>query len=798
MLSCLNQPGITIQRRRVETIMKRLSGIITGRPLGVFIVLLAVSFLLGMNIRGVDLKVDTESMVPRDDPVIQDLIETVEDFGSQDMMMIAIKAPVYSKDTLAKVQRIGEQLSDLPGVDSVVTPLDVQVIRGDEFGLEISPVAYGAPETAEEIEEFRKALKDSPQGSAMVSEDGDALAIFITLEPGVVASLESQDLARDIETIAFSEKAPGEEIYVVGEAYLGYVATNNMLRDLKILFPLSLVVVIAILYISFGSMFDVAALIITILMSLACTIGLMAVLGYDITIVSMILPIILVSMGSAAGIHILNRFHEESGKGRSPEEAVKQVIHELTGPVAMTSLTTAVGFASFATSFISPVRVFGIFAAAGIMINFLITLTCVPSLLLLRSRKNNGRARINRVFLEKRDDRPVLSRFLESASTTVVTQPHRVIFAVVAVTLIFAAGIPGLDVETNWMQYFRQDSHAVMGTRLVEELFGGTYSLSVLVDTGEYDGVKEPDVLERMARLQDRMGEVDKLSYPSSVAELVRNINKAFNADDPAYYSIPATREAVAQELLLFTMQGGSGLDSMVSYDFQKALVSARAANVPTSELGDIIDEVEAIADEEFRGTGINTRVVGLPKVMLRMMEKFMDDQTRSLIFSAVGVWLVVFAISRSAIIAFLCLIPLSVTILINFGFMAYMKIPLDVVTIMISGISIGIGIDYSIHLTSRYRYELRNGKGQKDALKATITSTGRGIFFNAFTLMLGFGLLVLSTFRAISVFGMLVAGTMFTSGAGALILLPAVLRLIDPRYIRGVGKAFPKGESSI
>ena len=183
MLSCLNQPGITIQRRRVETIMKRLSGIITGRPLGVFIVLLAVSFLLGMNIRGVDLKVDTESMVPRDDPVIQDLIETVEDFGSQDMMMIAIKAPVYSKDTLAKVQRIGEQLSDLPGVDSVVTPLDVQVIRGDEFGLEISPVAYGAPETAEEIEEFRKALKDSPQGSAMVSEDGDALAIFITLEP---------------------------------------------------------------------------------------------------------------------------------------------------------------------------------------------------------------------------------------------------------------------------------------------------------------------------------------------------------------------------------------------------------------------------------------------------------------------------------------------------------------------------------------------------------------------------------------------------------------------------------------
>jgi predicted RND superfamily exporter protein len=491
--------------------MKRLSDIIAKNPIVVLVILCAVSLLLGINIRGVDLKVDTESMVPKDDPVIQDLMETVEDFGSQDMMMVAIKAPIYTGETLARVQRIADQVLDLPGVEDVVTPLDAQVIRGDEFGLEISPVTYGTPETEEEIEKFKIALKDSPQGSAMVSEDGDALAIFITLEPGVATSLESRDLAREIEAIAFQEKVPGEEIYVIGEVYLGYIATNNMLRDLRILFPLSLVVVVASLYMSFGSMFDVATLIASILMSLACTIGLMTVLGYDITIVSMILPIILVSMGSAAGIHILNRFHEEHGKGRSPEDAIEQVIQELTGPVSMTSLTTAVGFASFATSFISPVRTFGIFAAAGIMINLLITLTCVPALLILGSRHESRRVESNRVPLARQNRKSFLSRLLESAASFVLTRPDRVILVVLAVTLIFAVAIPGLKVETNWMQYFRQDSPAVLGTRLVEDLFGGTYSLSVLVDTGEYDGVKEPDVLDRMARLQDRMGEVDRL-----------------------------------------------------------------------------------------------------------------------------------------------------------------------------------------------------------------------------------------------------------------------------------------------
>ena len=767
--------------------MKRLSDVITGYPLVVVVVLCVVSVFLGINALGGDIKVDTESMVPKDDPVIQDLTDVVEDFGSQDMMMVVIKADVYNHRTLAKVQRIADGILDLPGIDDVVTPLDAVLIRGDELGLEISSVAHGVPETEEEIGEFKNALKGSPQGSAMVSEDGDALAVFITLEPGSAASFDSQTLAGDIEAIAFRERGPGEEIYVIGEAYLGYIATNNMRRDLSVLFPLSLAVVIISLYVSFGRFFDVAILMISIIMSLACSLGLMSVLGYDITIVSMILPIILVSMGSAAGIHILNRFHEERRKGRMPEAAINQVIHELTGPVSMTSLTTAVGFASFATSFISPVKTFGIFAAAGIMINLVITLTCVPSLLIMRSRYKIRRAQIQRNGLASGTARrSVLNRFLGSVATAVVTGPVKVILAVLAVTIVFAVAVPGLKIETNWMQYFRQDSPAVMGTQLAEKLFGGTHSVSVLVDTGEYDGIKEPDILNRMARLQDRMDNVDNLSHPSSVAELVRTVNKALNADDPDYFTIPPTREAVAQELLLFTMQGGEGLDSMVSYDFQKALVTARAANVSTAELGSIIDKVEAVTDEEFKGLGVDTRVVGLPKVMLRMMEKFMDDQIKSLILSAVGVWIVVSVISGSSIIGLLCLIPLCISILINFGFMSYMKIPLDVITIMISGISIGIGVDYSIHLTSRYRYELRNGKEQEDALKATITSTGRGIFFNAVTLILGFGLLAFSTFRAISIFGMLVAGTMFTSGLGALVFLPAILRAVDPKYIRG------------
>jgi len=156
---------------------------------------------------------------------------------------------------------------------------------------------------------------------------------------------------------------------------------------------------------------------------------------------------------------------------------------------------------------------------------------------------------------------------------------------VLAVTLIFAVAIPGLKVETNGCNTSRQDSPAVLGTTFGGRPVWRTYSLSVVGDTGEYDGVKEPECWIAWQVLQDRMGEVDRLSHASSIAELVRNVNKvSMPMIRPTIRFRPRVR-AVAQELLLFTMQGGSGLDSMVSYDFQKALVSARAANVPTSEL---------------------------------------------------------------------------------------------------------------------------------------------------------------------------------------------------------------------
>ncbi|MGE5593910.1 MAG: efflux RND transporter permease subunit [Betaproteobacteria bacterium] len=845
--------------------MERLARAIVRYPERVVIALCVLTLVFAWFLPRVELKTDTASLAPHDDPVIKELTETIEDFGSQDIIMVVLEGDVFTTETLAKVRRLADGISGLDGVDRVMTPLDVDLVRGDEFGLQIAPVADHVPETPEEVEAFREALKSSRQGSQMVASNDKAMAIFVTLEPDVMASTRAQDLAGEIEALVRSEESPGQKIYIVGEAYMGYWASRNMRRDLRFLFPLAIAVVVGSLYVSFGSLSEVGALLGSIVMSVIWTVGLMAALGYDITIVSMMLPTILVSMGSAAGIHILNRFHEETRSGACVEDSIVKIVTQLTSPISMTTLTTAAGFASFITSFVPPVREFGGLGAVGIIFNMLISLTWIPSVLAIRARRRPALAPEGQPYRQSdhraaarhahaaggvaagaaadppagcgapgndsarrgnncgpgdgsalRDEgapgghgargprggsqadgrRSPLQRLLDATGRLVVTHPWAIIVGAVVVTAVFAAGIPGLVVETNFLQYFRQDSPVVQGTKAVEDYFGGTLGLSVLVDTGEPDGIKDPAVLNRMVELEDKLKGLREVSDPTSVAGLICDVNQALNGNDPAYYKIPDSREAVAQELLLFTMQGGSGLDTMVSYDFQKALASMRVVNLPTSELHRVIRAVEDVAGEVFGGTSVKTTVVGLPKVMLRLMDRFMDSQIKSLVVSMVGVWAVVALITGSAWLGLLCLVALFITVIVNFGFMSFINIPLDVVTIMISGVAIGIGVDYSIHVLSRYRLELQGGMQKEAALARVVGSTGRGVFFNAATLVLGFGLLVFSSFKAISIFGLLVAATMFTSALGALLVLPAVLRLVAAERVRDAGFGGRRGRA--
>lgn len=770
--------------------MGPVANFVLRRPRVVLGALLAVTVVFAAFLPGLGISSDLRSMVPEGDPVIERLAEVTDEFGSQDVLMVVITAPdVYQPSTLEKAWRIGQALEAIPGVASVLSPLNAQLVRGSELGLEVEPVAPGPPSTPEAVADFKARVARSPFAAPLVSKDGRALAILVTLERGVAYEDEfARVVAPQIEALLARERRP-ESIEVVGQPYLSYTITRSIRRDLLLLFPLAVLVVLASLYASFRTPTALVLSMVPVLMSLVWVLGLMTALGYRLSIVSAAMPVLLVVVGSASAIHILSRYQGFREEGLAHAEAVGRVMQSLTGPLVMVSLTDAAGFASLVTSFARPVREFGLFTATAVLFALVASLLAVPAILTLRepgaipaSRPRSASGTPD----TPNEGRPVSgdrrAQAIRKASSLLVRSSGLVVIALsVLLAAGLSSGIPRIRIETNLLEYFGPQNPVVRATRQVEERFGGTSILSVVIDTGQPDGVKDPSLLKRVESFQQSLARMEGVAQVQSIVDVLRQVNRALHADDPRAERIPDTPEAVAQELLLFSLQGGSGLDSLVNYDYSKLQILARVATLPTDQTRRLVQSIEARAREAMAGMPVDIAVVGTPRIVVRLQERFVSSQLQSMAVAFAVVAGIVSMLMRSWRAGLLSLLPLVLTVVVQFGVMGYAGIPLDIATSMIAGIAIGVGVDYGIHLISRYRQERRSGQPPTRALTDTLVTTGRAIVINALTLSAGFAVLIFSDFRAVSVLGLLLALTMIVSAVATLLPLAAsVVRVSD------------------
>ncbi|KLU39867.1 MAG: hypothetical protein AA931_07880 [Peptococcaceae bacterium 1109] len=717
------------------------------------------------------------SMIPDDDPVLAELLEVTEEFGSQELFAVALRAEdVYTPAVLQKIHRLAQEIEALPGVSQVDSPLSAQMIESGFFGIDIRPVADGVPQSPEEIEAFRADFTHTPYAGRLITTDGRGAMLLVKFEPW--GEDEKRAVVEEIERIAQRYEGP-EEISVVGDLYIFHYTEYAMQRDLFRLVPFVAIVIIAVLYWTFRSFLGVFIPLLTVTISLVWTLGLMALFEVPISIISMVLPMILMTLGIASGIHILNKYQELLGQGLEKSAALERTFREITSPVVMAALTTSAGFASLVTAFVRPIREFGIFTAFGVAAAMGLSLTLVPAVLSLVNPPP--------VKGEKEGaSKTLLGRGLQRVARLALSRGTLVLAVGAGLLVVMAVGGSRIQLESNIVNYFDERTPIRQATATVEEVFGGSMQLAVVFDTGEPDGIKDPEVLGRIAKTQEYLNSFSTINHPTSIVDVLKLLNQALWDGDPSFYTIPESREAVAQQLLLFTMQGGSGLDSMVSYDYQQALINAQMKTLDAGELAAVIRAVEDYVEAEFGGDpSLTVTVTGTPKVMMRLMDRYVQTQISSLVTSSVGVGLIVVLLMGSAALGLLCLVPLLFTVVVNFGAMGFVGVPLDAVTSIIASLAIGLGIDYAIHYVSRYRLEREAGKSFDQAVLAAGTTSGRAIFFNSAALIVGFLVLAFSRyFQAIAIFGYLMALTMVISSLATLAIIPVLLRFYENRKL--------------
>jgi predicted RND superfamily exporter protein len=741
-----------------------------AHPILVLLFAAAITAILAGYIARLEIDVDFTNYLNRRDAAVVAAEEASDRYGSQLRSMVLIEAPdgIFRPEVMARIDALEDELEELPSVAEVMGPFNAKVIRGTETAVTISSVGPGgaAPATPDEVEAYReRVLGDRTLRDYVVSSTGTAAAIYVL----PVDNDEMVSFAETIEEVVLKYASDDLEISIAGLAYMNLTLSRSMRRDLGLFIPLVILAIVAVLYAAFRWHWGVLIPFTVVGLSVVWTVGLMAIASVPLTVLSFILPVVLMAIGIADGIHVLSRYREEIRNGNRKEEAILRTMRAMQRPVVMTSLTTAAGFLALLNAYMVPQRMFGLFTTAGILFAMVLSLVLIPAILRL--------VRVPAVRPTSAPRHQPVASALGAMVRFVVRYRWFVLAGCVAAGAVLGSGISMVHIETSQRAYVGEGHPAVASLDRMDELFSGADQILIEIDTGVPDGLKNPEVLDEMVALEAFLAERG-VNKTISLADIVREMNQRFHADDPAYYAVPDDRSLVAQLLLLFTFQGGS-LDAMALGDYSAGEVIGFHALKSGEEQVDLVRDVTAYLDEHFE----DAELVGSTRIQSSMLSSIARSQITSLFTSIGAAGIIVVLLMSSVVAGLISLLPLLFTVVITFGVMAYAGMPLDIATLMISSITIGIGIDYGIHYIERAREEMAMTDDRASALIRAARTAGRGIFYNALSLALGFVILLISTFQAMRHFGLLTTMTMLISAGAALVVIPAVLSAFRVRF---------------
>lgn len=736
-----------------------------------------ITLALAVPLFSLETNVDFASYMNSKDPAYQ-LMKNAEDrYGSQTLLMVAVIAPdgVFNATTLGKIEELEARLAEVPGVEKIQGPLSQDVITSSAAALDVGPAAPDgrAPTTPEAIAAYRERIlsMESIRG-LLIAEDGSAAAILVRVE----RHASDYDVAKAIREVVKEVGTPPERFSISGESYMMLSLTESIQGDLVVLIPIILAVMCLVLFLTSRTLRGVWIPLLVVGLSVVWTFGPMGLLGIRVSIITFVLPVLLLAIGIAYGIHIMHRYGEEIALGKPRREAVIESATAISGAVVMAGLTTVGGFLSLLTCYMPLFRQFGIIAAIGVALALVLALLVVPALLaVLPAPKLRLKARA------EAGANGLLARGLGAAVGGVARRPRPFLLAVIVVVAGLAIAIPLMKTDSSMAAFLGEEHPAILGMTDFDRHFSGSEQLMIEIDTGRKDGLKDPELLQDMIDLEAYLGTLG-VTKTSSVTGLVRELNLRFHADDPVFYAVPSERKQVSQLLALFSFQGGD-FGTVALPDFSAGEIAGYYPRADGETKAKLVRDVRAYLGEHFAGD-VKAEMVGPTQFFDSMSRQLIRSLISNIYSSALIVWLIVAAIMGSLLAGLISLIPLAFTLLAVFAVMALSGVTLNIASATIASITMGTGIDYAIHFVSRYRSEMRVDGDRVRSAERTARTAGRAILFNAAAVGAGFLVLCVSKFMAFRSFGGLLGLAMAASGTAALTILPAVLATLRPRFV--------------
>lgn len=708
--------------------------------------------------------------LPDDIPSKINLNKLEDMFGKYDPVIILIKSDdVLNEKTLEGIQFLDDSFNKSAEVKQVISIFESKYIRNENGSMLVDGVVDDIPDTGIKREELRKEIVDNPLVyKLLVSKDFKFALMLINPEEDV------SDKNLMILITNTVKKYPGEDIMLFsGLPTLRFEIQRIATRDLAILMPLGLLIMLITLFLSFKEKKGVLLPFMVVCMSIAISMGLMPLLGFDYSLIAILVPVMMIAITNNYGVHLMTRYQELNAI--HPRWGMKRIVNEavrkLYMPIILTALTTVVGVLGLVSHLLIPAKQMGIVSAAGILFSLMASLLFIPAVMSgIRKGKSS--------FHFERAPNGIMDHFLNWAGNITTAKPWIVLMVFAVIVAITGSGISRLKVNIN-LEEMMPKSHPLRNSaEILNNNFGGTKTMSA-VFSGD---IKSPEVMNSIENFGSAVKKIPGVSNVTSLPLVIHTISKAIN--DPgsgAYDRIPETRNEIAQYIEFYNMSGDpADFENMVDFNYTNSVC---AIQFKASDYKSFV-RIESGIDKIAENAPFCKLIAGQSLVEKELAKAVIIGQIWSLLFAMLSIIFLLWLIFRSLKAGLMGALPLVISLLCNFGLMGWIGLELDIATSLLSSIAIGIGVDYTIHLFWRMNHELQHEKTWEESIRYTLKSTGRGISINAFSVIAGFSVLFFSGLTILKSFALLIIFSLLLCLFCAIILLPAVLQLNRPQFL--------------
>ena len=691
-------------------------------------------------------------------------------YASDDLLLVAwIADDLFTPATMAGIKRLTRRIEAMPGVEdveSLATALRVRVF--DEYS-EVQGYLAELPQTVAEAQAIRDAIAQNPlYAGYLVSSDGHGAMLSVRFNSELSAK-SLIDIVANIDA-ASREEAGDVEAFSSGPLFVRLEISRLLLRDLYLVMPLAIVITLIVVAVGFRHTHGVVLPLLANSLALIVTLAIFVVAGHSLNYVTVILPPTIYVVGFAYSVHVISDFDRHFQAGLERKAATKAALADVALPVSLTALTTAIGFASLLLSSIDSIRLFGFYASLGTLLAWLAALSVVPAgLVLFPAKLGNQRASRLQALAPKLAD--LTERY-----------GRGMLLAGITLAMISVIGALRIDVSTDYLKNFREDSAIRVNFERLNTVFSGAVPLQIVLEGDTVDVFKTPAALREVAELKTWLLAQSEVGGVYTLLDYIGVLERALAPDlvddDPVPYST-----GLASHLIL--LGGGEDVRRFAEPGFTSTLLQVRAREVASSDLNILTARIEQRLAK--LPPGLRGHVTGSAQVIASTLDEVTRGQVFSLLAALIPIFFVLVAMFRSLKLAALALVPNALPILAFFGILGFSGITLNLTTSLVASVVLGIAVDDSIHFFVRLRALARGQRDENSAIRATITSVIRPVTFTSVGLALGFLTLMLGELRSQAEFGILAAITLLIAWLLDLSFTPALARNF------GVGRQFEK-----